>query len=157
MPIKKCVIDGKDGWKYGDTGKCYTGPDGKQKAIAQAIAINGGNPPANEKLEIMKEIIEKMAAITKTSFDWDGCLSTKKGKDLWMNTGGDKWIITARQPTQIEEILRWASDNNVPRSRIIATGSNPSKIQKIKDLGIQRHWDNNPLVISKLPGIGKIL
>lgn len=107
----------------------------------------------NEQLQY---IIERMA-ITKTSFDWDGTLSTSKGKDLWMNTGGDKWIITARNINNIEEILKWAGENNVPRSRVIATGSNPAKIQKIKDLGIQRHWDNNPLVTSKLPGIGKTI
>jgi hypothetical protein len=107
----------------------------------------------NEQLQY---IIEKMYN-NKTSFDWDGTLDSKRGKELWKTTGGDKWIITARQPDQIGEILKWASENSVPRSRIIATGSNPRKIEKIKELGIGRHWDNNPLVTSKLPGIGKII
>lgn len=43
MPLKRCQIDGKDGWKWGDSGKCYPGPTGKKKAIAQGIAIEGGN------------------------------------------------------------------------------------------------------------------
>lgn len=154
MPIKRCTIDGKDGWKYGDEGKCYTGPNAKEKAVRQAIAIGGGEPPIDEKLSVMKEVIEKMYN-NKTSFDWDGTLSTSKGKELWNTTGGDKWIITARQPDQIGEILNWASENGVPRSRVIATGSNTRKIEKIKELGIGRHWDNNPLVISKIPGIGR--
>lgn len=38
MPIKRC---GKDGWQYGDSGQCYTGPDAKKKAIKQGIAIDG--------------------------------------------------------------------------------------------------------------------
>jgi len=39
MPLQRCQVDGKDGWKYGESGKCYTGPDAKQKAIAQGIAM----------------------------------------------------------------------------------------------------------------------
>jgi len=156
MPLKRCTIDGKDGWKWGDTGKCYIGPDAKEKAIAQAIAIGGGEPPVNEKLKQIKEVIEKLA-IRKTSFDWDGTLSTPKGKELWFKTGGEKWIITARQFNRLGDILKWASDNNIPRSRIIATGSNPAKIEKIKELNIDRHWDNNQLVISKLPGIARMI
>ena len=154
MPIKRCTIDGKDGWKYGDEGKCYTGPNAKEKAVRQAIAIGGGEPPIDEKLSVMKEVIEKMYN-NRTSFDWDGTLDTEKGKELWKSTGGDKWIITARQPDQIGEILKWASENGVPRSRVVATGSNPRKIEKIKELGIGVHWDNNPLVISRIPGIGR--
>jgi hypothetical protein len=41
MPLKRCSIEGKDGWKWGDEGKCYPGPSGKKKAIAQGIAIEG--------------------------------------------------------------------------------------------------------------------
>lgn len=41
MPLKKCGSDGKSGWKWGDSGKCYTGPDGKKKAIKQGVAIEG--------------------------------------------------------------------------------------------------------------------
>lgn len=43
MPVKKCQIEGKDGFKWGDEGKCYTGPDAKKKAIEQGIAIEGGD------------------------------------------------------------------------------------------------------------------
>jgi len=39
MPIKRCQVKGKKGWKYGDQGKCYTGKDAKQKAYKQAYAI----------------------------------------------------------------------------------------------------------------------
>lgn len=41
MPLKQCNVDGKSGWKWGDSGHCYTGPEGKKKAIKQGIAIEG--------------------------------------------------------------------------------------------------------------------
>ena len=41
MPLKKCTIDGKAGYKWGDDGKCYTGPEGKKKAIKQGVAVEG--------------------------------------------------------------------------------------------------------------------
>ena len=38
MPLKKCTVGGKSGWKFGDKGKCYIGPGAKKKAIRQAVA-----------------------------------------------------------------------------------------------------------------------
>lgn len=54
MPVKKCQINGKDGFKWGDEGKCYTGPDAKKKAIAQGIAIEGGDISDYKKVEDKK-------------------------------------------------------------------------------------------------------
>jgi len=51
MPIKQCVINGKRGWKYGDMGTCYTGPNAKQDAIKQGIAIISANPKEVTKLQ----------------------------------------------------------------------------------------------------------
>lgn len=39
MPVKQCQADGKQGYKWGDSGKCYTGPDARAKAEAQGAAI----------------------------------------------------------------------------------------------------------------------
>lgn len=40
MPVKKCQSDGKPGYKYGDSGKCYTydtnDEESKKKALEQA-------------------------------------------------------------------------------------------------------------------------
>tara|TARA_R100001163_G_scaffold47822_1_gene35949 strand:+ start:239 stop:523 length:285 start_codon:yes stop_codon:yes gene_type:complete len=41
MPLKKCSDNKNSGWKWGDSGKCYTGPDAKKKAIRQGVAIEG--------------------------------------------------------------------------------------------------------------------
>jgi len=48
MPLMKCKKDDKPGWKYGDSGACYTYTTGnekseaaaKLKAIKQGIAIS---------------------------------------------------------------------------------------------------------------------
>ena len=65
MPIMECNSDGKSGYKYGESGHCYTYTEGneesrkqaKRKAILQgtAIAQNSG-----EKLELSKEDIEEL-------------------------------------------------------------------------------------------------
>lgn len=41
MPLKQCTNDGKSGWKWGDSGHCYTGPNGKKQAIRQGVAVEG--------------------------------------------------------------------------------------------------------------------
>lgn len=45
MPLKKCSSAGQSGWKYGKSGHCYIGPDAKQMAIKQAVAIGKGKMP----------------------------------------------------------------------------------------------------------------
>ncbi len=49
MPLKRCGTGGK-GWQYG-SGKCYTGPGAKKKAIKQGVAIDG---PDKFKAEMSK-------------------------------------------------------------------------------------------------------
>ena len=39
MPLQKCQNNGKSGWKFGDSGKCYTGPGSREKARKQGAAI----------------------------------------------------------------------------------------------------------------------
>ena len=39
MPLMKCKSGGKSGWKYGESGKCYTGEGAKAKAARQGRAI----------------------------------------------------------------------------------------------------------------------
>ena len=50
MPIQECQLNGKDGYKWGDEGKCYTYDDSesskksaRSKAHRQGIAIEGFN------------------------------------------------------------------------------------------------------------------
>ena len=39
MPVMKCVKGGKDGHKWGSSGRCYTGPNSKAKAEKVGAAI----------------------------------------------------------------------------------------------------------------------
>jgi hypothetical protein len=41
MPLQNCTESGESGWRWGKSGKCYTGRDGKKKAIQQGISIEG--------------------------------------------------------------------------------------------------------------------
>lgn len=40
MPLKQCNNGNKSGYKWGDSGHCYTGKDAKKKAIRQGYAID---------------------------------------------------------------------------------------------------------------------
>ena len=42
MPLQRCTAEGASGWRWGESGKCYVGPDAKAKAIAQGVAIGEG-------------------------------------------------------------------------------------------------------------------
>lgn len=39
MPLKSCQVNGKTGTKYGNSGTCFTGKSGRDKAIKQMIAV----------------------------------------------------------------------------------------------------------------------
>ncbi len=52
MPIQKCQVDGKPGWRWGKRGKCYHGIDGKKRAIRQALAITGGTLTDNRAVVV---------------------------------------------------------------------------------------------------------
>lgn len=48
MPLKQCVKNGTKGWKWGDEGVCYTGPQGKAKAEEQGRAIEASKHAADK-------------------------------------------------------------------------------------------------------------
>lgn len=123
MPVRKCS-NGK--WRVG-SGACIY--DTKEKAIKvyQAILAQG-------KFEAKK-----------VSLDYDGVLSTDKGKELLkrlLSEGIDVYVVSARREKMNVEGL--------PESRIYAVGSNKRKIETIKRLGIDTHYDDNPDVIEEL-------
>lgn len=39
MPIMRCTLGGRPGWKWGESGRCYTGANAKEKAIKQGISV----------------------------------------------------------------------------------------------------------------------
>lgn len=48
MPLMRCE---HNGWKYGESGKCYHGPNAKKKAIKQAVAIQMSQKRRGKKPE----------------------------------------------------------------------------------------------------------
>jgi len=149
MPIKSCTINGEDGWKYGDTGTCYSGKEGKKKAIAQGIAITGGDGELS-RLERFKDFL----AVKKIGWDFDGTISTTRGQNLFKSLSGTMYIITARNH-QSPDVFRISDRLGVPRSRVFFTGSNQNKVEKIKELGLDIFYDNNPDVHRMLPSIAR--
>jgi len=94
----------------------------------------------------------------KISFDFDGTINTDKGLQMaleYKKKGSVVYIISARSDKQ--SMYPRANKAGVLFSRIFATGSNKAKIDKIRELGIDTHYDNNPDVIKELGSIGKLI
>ena len=100
-------------------------------------------------------MFEEFSAGEKVSFDYDGTLNTLLGQELAtheIHTGSIVYIISARN--NASGMYAIADTLGIPHSRVYATGSNIAKIEKIKQLGIKKHYDNNRHVIDMLPRIG---
>ena len=98
---------------------------------------------------------KKKIDLAKISFDYDDTLSTERGKKLaqkFIDAGDDLYIISARGDK--EGMMSVADELGIPSSRVYATGSNKAKIEKINELGISKHYDNNSDVVDALKGIG---
>lgn len=99
---------------------------------------------------------QKFAIGDKVSFDWDDTLDTKNGRELLeqeMSRGSLIYIISARNITT-QEMIDLANKYGFPATHIYTTGSNKKKVEKIKELGIKRHYDNNLNVIQELGPVG---
>lgn len=126
----------------------------KEKAYKQGYAI-GDLEERDKLIQRVNRIRQKNLQSGRVSFDYDGVLSISRMKDkvqTLVESGVDVFIISARHDNT--EMIRTALTLGIPTSRVFATGSNKAKIQKIKDLRINTHYDNNPDVIKQLPGVG---
>lgn len=121
------------------------------RCMADAVMIQE-YPNEQQRLAICASNIK--LAKQKISFDYDGTISTKKGTELakQLIENNVVYIISARSSK--EGIYSKAKELGIPFGNVYATGSNEAKIQKIKDLGIAKHYDNNIDVINKLKGVG---
>lgn len=128
MPVKFCK-NGK--WKIGQ-GECIYPTKEKALEVWRAILASGNY------------------AKPKISFDYDGVLSTDKGKAKAkeLSKVATIYIISARSDK--EGMLGTAKELGIPSSRVFATGSNKEKVATIDRLGINTHYDNNPDVISEV-------
>jgi hypothetical protein len=116
--------------------------------------INEGKDSA-QAVAICNSIWEQHFAENKISFDYDDTLSTDRGKTLakrLISKGNIIYIISARN--ELTGMIQTAKELGIPESRVYATGSNSAKVEKIKSLGINKHYDNNADVIKELGNIG---
>ena len=115
--------------------------EGKQADQAYAIC----NSTADEDFAVGQIV----------SFDYDDTLNTPRGRGLALyelQSGSDVYIISARADKT--RMLGLADELGIPRSKVFATGSNRAKLQKIKDLKVVKHYDNNEDVINSLGRVG---
>lgn len=148
--IKKDFIAFKDEFIAPSKGEHKT--DFLPRCIAYVIKEG---KDSDQAVAICNSMWSEHFADNKISFDYDDTLSTERGKTLakkLIAEGNTIYIISARDSK--DGMLSTASDLGIPESRIYATGSNSAKVQKVKDLGINKHYDNNADVIAQLDGIG---
>ena len=125
MPIYKCLSNGK--YRIGN-GSCIYETQGQAEKVYRAILAQG---------EFAAKVV---------SFDFDGTLSTKKGKDKAKELLAENYrvlIVTARQSTDSKAVFEVADKIGIRRSDIYFTNGK-SKWSVIKNLGIAIHYDNNP-------------
>ena len=92
----------------------------------------------------------------KVSFDYHETLNTPRGTELAKKAiadGEDVYVISAGQNK--EEFMPLITELGIDPSKVFATGSNKAKIEKIKELGIEKHYDNNQDVIDELGAVGQ--
>ena len=101
-------------------------------------------------------ILNTFAEIQKVSFDFDGVLTTTLGKELLqkeIDKGNQIYIISARDNKQ--PLIELATKYGINESNVYAVGSNLEKINTIKQLDINKHYDNNSNVVDELGIIGQ--
>jgi len=119
-----------------------------------SYVINEGKE-SEQAVAICNSLWEQHFAGQKISFDFDETLSTQRGQDLAkkeIDANNIVYIISARQSK--DGMLSIASELGIPESRVYAMGSNKAKVEKIKELSIDKHYDNNQNVINELGTIG---
>jgi hypothetical protein len=118
--------------------------------------VVGEGKDTDQATAICYSLWENHFAGVKISIDYDDTLSTARGKELakrLISQYDTVYIISARNDK--EGMLSVAKDLGIPESMVYATGSNKAKIDKIKELGITKHYDNNSDVVKELGSIGK--
>lgn len=84
-------------------------------------------------------------AKTKISFDYDGTLSTKRGKELAAEkiaNGNPVYIITARQKSDSHDVYATADELGIQKSHVIFTNGE-DKWKYILQYDIDIHYDDN--------------
>ena len=146
----------KDFLKFGEEFINPSSGEHKTEFLPRCISyvINEGKE-TEQAVAICNSLWDEHFAGKKVSYDYDDTLLTERGKAMAkasIDAGDIVYIISARQDK--EGMLTTADELGIPHLRVYATGSNKAKIEKIKELGIDKHIDNNADVINELGSIG---
>jgi len=121
-------------------------PDTVTDVVKRAVSKGTAAPSTQTNLGMSKD------EFAKISIDYDDTLSTQRGKDLarrLINEGNDLYIVTRRRRTESNDVYRDAQMVGIPRDRVFFTEGR-MKWMKLKELGVQRHIDNNPDEIASI-------
>lgn len=124
-----------------------------QRCVAYHIKVENHEP--DQAYAICNSEADKYSIGQNVSFDYDDTLNTPRGRGLALHelqSGSNVYIISARANKEIMYPI--ADELGIPHSKVFATGSNRLKIQKIKELRIDKHYDNNEDVIDLLGRVG---
>lgn len=141
MPIASCTKDGKQGYKWGNLGKCYLyNPDDK------ASKTRARNKARQQGIAEIVNTFELTLAKRKISFDYDKTLSTEAGKqkaEEVIKAGNEVYIITARQESDDnKDLYSTAEKLGIAKDHIYFTNGKDKWVE-VKRLGIDIHYDNN--------------
>ena len=142
-----------------------TTKESKHEFIARCMAdpkMLAEYPEASQRFVLCSSQFSKVNLKgRRVSFDYDGVLTTEKGKELVkerMNNGDTIFIISARRMPDSYDI--WKTANELGITNVFVTGSNVSKIAQIIKQKIDVHYDDNTDVIDKVnketKAIGKL-
>lgn len=110
----------------------------------------------NEEFLILDSFAESKQTFSKVSLDFDGVLTTADGRILLQELiakGYEVYVISARDNKPA--ILELVKPYGVNPANVYAVSSNLEKVNTIKQLGIEKHYDNNPKVVAELGQIGQ--
>lgn len=131
--------------------------ESKQDYLSRCIAYNiKEGQEVDQAAAVCYSKWQEKHAATKISFDFDDTLSTASGQAMAqakIDAGNDVYVISARSDKS--GILEVTDKLGIDPSKVFATGSNKAKVAKVKELGIQKHIDNNQDVIDELGSIGE--
>jgi hypothetical protein len=91
------------------------------------------------------------------SFDFDKTIATDEGlakARQMLKDGYNLFIVSARDKVTPDMVAR-ARKAGIPEENIIATGSDEAKVRKVKQLGVEKHFDDKPEVIAALGSVGE--
>jgi hypothetical protein len=84
-------------------------------------------------------------SFSKVSFDWDTVLTNEEGRRFLRNEiqrGNDVYIVSSRNtaPKELQDLIR---ETGISPTKVHTVGTNVNKIERIKSLGIERHYDED--------------